>query len=766
MPKNVEISVNFLTQRHRFENAAGDVLIASATLLGDDNKSQRITIKGTEDETEPFYPHLAYVLYGSWSNYYNRNSGENERQFHFNTYHGTTPHGRSGIVRYLERAPSIGRVIAARLFDLFGQDAVRVLKEQPDVAAGQIERLGEEGAHQAAIYLKEQEQLQESTIDMIDLLDGKGFPKNAPKKAIKIWGNNAAAIIRRDPYKLMGRIRGCGFKLCDTLYLQLGGDPSALKRQALCAWYGVRQAMQSGDTWHFVGVVEKALRGSIGGADVQLDDAMRLATRGRILSRLYTTCREGGPSWDGTVQWVADSRKARNEAALAASVAEAYLETNDNLVESAALTEHQSRQLSISTKSDTSLGILGGSPGTGKSYTACEFIRALVAAGHGSHIAVAAPTGKASVRMSELMAAAKLPLRATTIHSLLGVASADSHDGWGFKHGRDNPLPFRFLIIDEFSMVDTDLAASLFAARAPGTFMLCVGDVNQLAPVGHGAPLRDMILAGVPYGELRDIHRNDGGIVQACADMRDGKEFTCNGNLIHRNGGDLHVEMIRILEETRRDGLDPVWDCQVMCAVNKKSDMSRATLNDILQKHLNANPVLPGSPFRLRDKVICIKNGWYPPSKPKQECVTNDRGEIYVANGDLGRVVGIEAKKFEIVVQAPERHIIVPRGAATEKEDDNGESTGTGTNWELAYAVSCHKMQGAQAEVGIVMIDDGPGARWVCDRAWHYTAYSRAKQKTYIVGNLNTAHADCRKVNISKRKTFLHELIEMNLAAL
>ena len=111
-----------------------------------------------------------------------------------------------------------------------------------------------------------------------------------------------------------------------------------------------------------------------------------------------------------------------------------------------------------------------------------------------------------------------LPLEATTIHRLLGV-SRNGHDkkGWGFIHNAANPLPYRFVFVDEVSMLDVDLAANLFAACQPGTHILLIGDTGQLPPVGHGAPLRDLIAAGVGCGELTEIWRNAGDIVKGCS---------------------------------------------------------------------------------------------------------------------------------------------------------------------------------------------------------------------------------------------------------
>lgn len=453
------------------------------------------------------------------------------------------------------------------------------------------------------------------------------------------------------------------------------------------------------------------------------------------------------------------------------------------------LSEHQVEQLRRATTRN--LGILGGSPGTGKTFTAAQLIAALAEVVGINQIAAAAPTGKAAVRLTEAMQSYGIGLVARTIHSLLKVESSGD-DGWSFAFNRSNPLPFKVIVVDEASMIDTDLAASLFAARARGTLMLVIGDVNQLPPVGHGAPLRDMIAAGVPYGELKEIRRNEGGIVQACADIRDGKAFKCEGNLRLIGACDPKSQrevMLAVVEESARQfGVDPVWGVQVLCAVNRKSELSRRELNKLLQLHLNPNPVVGGSPFRLRDKVVNTKNGWFPlvevagkTEDGRVKLVDNDdnltvnaNNQVYVANGELGEVVKVEPNYFNVQLTAPRRLVVVPRGkqqfnnddAAGDEDGNVEESTNTGCDWELAYGLSVHKSQGSEFPVVIYMVDDSGGAKRVCTREHLYTGISRAKQCCVLIGKLSVAQGFCRRTAIDKRRTFLAQKIREGMKAI
>lgn len=422
--------------------------------------------------------------------------------------------------------------------------------------------------------------------------------------------------------------------------------------------------------------------------------------------------------------------------------------------EGTALTPHQIENLQKACVGK--LGILGGGPGCGKTFSAAAMLKIVGEKIGFDNIAVAGPTGKSAVRITEVMSSYSIPIQARTWHSLLGVGDqGDDLNPWGFQHNEDNPLPFKLIVGDESSMVCTDMMCSIFRARARDCHILLLGDVNQLAPVGHGAPLRDLIAAGVPYGELREIKRNSGGIVETCAAIRDAQPWQPSDNL-QVIEADPFATMVEQLAEAKRAGLDPVWDCQVLVAVNEKSKLSRKAVNEFLQGELNPNARVPGCPFRIADKVVCLKNADFP-------LIEDGSGEAEqgatarVMNGELGSVVEIADRHLVVRVDDPFRLIRVPRG-----KSDGDE--GSGCNWDLGYGLSCHKSQGSEWKWVLVLIDDYPGAKMVCDRSWAYTAISRAKQRCILIGKKSVADAMCRRVAIWKRKTFLRELVQLNLA--
>jgi exodeoxyribonuclease V alpha subunit len=443
-------------------------------------------------------------------------------------------------------------------------------------------------------------------------------------------------------------------------------------------------------------------------------------------------------------------------------------------------TGHQREQYALATRGP--VGILAGNPGVGKSFVVAQIIRAVISEHGVSQTGIACPTGKAAQRINELLLEHSIHgIEATTMHRMLGV-SRNGHDrkGWGFIHNSDNPLLKRFVFLDEQSMTDTDLWASTLAAISPGTHVLCVGDFAQLPPVGHGAPLRDMIAAGLPYGELTEVHRNGGDIVTACRDVKEGRPFRPSPCVNLEAGHNLpHVEAARptlvlgALANLLRScpaGIDPVWDVQVLCAINEKSEVSRKLLNAMLQNILNKDgEQVENMRFRMNDKVICGTNQMLPVvacpfcncgsaesvlwNGKQNEC--SECGRLwplkqmpvdFVANGEIGRVSHLEKGLLYVSFDAPARTVRVGPGAIGD--------------FDLGYALSCHKFQGSQAPYVMIVADDSNGAGRVCSWEWWRTGWSRAQRLCFTIGKLSTIHRQCRKSALRDRKTFLVELLK------
>lgn len=768
-------------------------IIASVAPAGDlastipsqylNQRDNTITIKGRDDSCE-LTPGLAYRFFGRFAKHHRHGW-----QFEVRNFVMDDPHSRHGVIAYLKKfAPGIGTVIANRLFDRFAGEAVRVLRSDPVRAAAETKGLTSDAAREAAAALTLIAQTEDTRLELMDLFTGRGFPGKCIDAAIAKWGVAAPRRIRRDPFSMMvGGFPGAGFLRCDRLYLDLGNDPGRTKRQMLCLWYCLR-SNTAGHTWHLVEEIRGEVLRLISSARVDLKRAVRMGLKAK-----WIACRRLAES-NGTGKLVlAEHRKAWNERILAERVAElrsypahwpAVAGGKDGGVGSSPLSAHQLETVGKLLRE--SIAILAGTPGTGKTYTAAAIIRAIVDL-HGRHdVAICAPTGKAAVRCTAAMLASGLTgIEATTIHRLLGV-SRNGHDGegWGFIAHRGNPLPQRWIIVDEVSMLDTDTAAALFDAIQPGSHVLLIGDPYQLPPVGHGAPFRDLIRAGLPYGELTEIQRNAGAIVSVCRAIKDGQRFAPPQRLdLARGDNVLHFDAaspsriaakVLSLMQSVPPGLDPVWDVQVITPTNEGGEIGRLALNKSLQKLLNADGREAGSHgFRERDKVICTANTMLPlldaNGEPERD-VDGESGEEvevkeFVANGEIGEVVSVEPKRIRVRFAAPERTVMVPLGSKKEKGDSvAGEGSegggGSASDFALAYAITCHKSQGSGWPAVIVVADPSRGAGMVASREWHYTAISRAEKVCFTVGERSTIDRQCRRVSLRERRTLLCELLQ------
>jgi ATP-dependent exoDNAse (exonuclease V) alpha subunit len=217
--------------------------------------------------------------------------------------------------------------------------------------------------------------------------------------------------------------------------------------------------------------------------------------------------------------------------------------------------------------------------------------------------------------------------------------------------------------------------------------------------------------------------------------------------------------------------IDPIWDIQIIVAVNNTSELARKTLNLKLQDLLNPDARrVANNPFRVGDKAINTKNSEYKAvgkieSWLEIDNLPSEPTRHYVANGEQAEVLDVDAAKIVSRLSQPDRTIMIPRSAKSVddehpgKDSESEEATGSGCAWELGYAISGHKSQGSEWPIVIVMVDDYNGAKMVQSKQWIYTAVSRAKRLCIMIGQQKTINACCQRDALFQRKTFLKERI-------
>ena len=328
------------------------------------------------------------------------------------------------------------------------------------------------------------------------------------------------------------------------------------------------------------------------------------------------------------------------------------------------------------------------------------------------HILLAAPTGRAAKRMSEMTGH-----QARTIHRLLEY-SIHKH---GFQRNEKKPLDCDLLIIDEASMIDTVLMYHLLKAVPATATCIFVGDVNQLPSVGPGNVLNDMIACGsVAVVELNEIFRqakqsriivNSHKINKGKLPSFDQSELSDPNNdfyFIEQDDAQKVLEIILELVNRRipqRFGFDAVDDIQELTPMHKGL-VGAANLNDQLQGALN-----PGNggvnrgdrTFRVNDKVMQIRNNY----------------DKEVFNGDIGRIADIQPEERRLTASFDNRKVVYDFSELDEMV--------------LAYAVSVHKSQGS--EYPVVVLPILTQHYILLQRNLIYTAVTRGRNLVVMVGS-------------------------------
>ena len=396
-----------------------------------------------------------------------------------------------------------------------------------------------------------------------------------------------------------------------------------------------------------------------------------------------------------------------------------------------------------------SLFVLTGGPGTGKTTTLNAIIE--IFDNRNLSIALAAPTGRAAKRMTELTGRS-----ASTLHRLLEVEWDNGSKPY-FARNRKNPLDFDVIIVDEMSMVDVQLFRALLEAVRTSARLVLVGDSDQLPSVGAGNILGDLISSHmVPFVRLEKIFRQEGdsNIVAFAHNIINGMipqnyEKSADFYFLKRNDVYSSVKTVSELCCERLPnayGYSPMEDIQVLCP-SKKKECGTVNLNIVLQDKLNplkkndAELFYKGSSYRVGDKVMHIKNDY----DIVWESDTGESG-MGVFNGDIGFIEHIDVAGRMLKVRFDDR-------VATYYEENIGLL-------ELAYAITVHKSQGCEFDcVVIPLFDTSMLLRY---RNLLYTAITRAKKLIVLVGDTRVFEDMIENDRKALRYTALKHFIEGN----
>jgi len=651
-----------------------------------------------------------YSFAGSWVN-----DPRFGQQFAFSAYRTLYPRDLHAIQRYLvQHGADVGPTLSERLVELYGVETLTVCKTDPDRAAREVKGLRPAVAHALAMLLRAREADEAADLELARLFAGLRVAQSTLALMRAQWGNLAADYIREDPFGLAESVSGIGFATADAIATRSGFAPDDPRRLRAGVLYLMReQAMGAGHT-----CLPEALLVQRGAGLLNVDPAA-------IESALSKLVSEGAFVRHG--DHVAFRHLHDAEVTIAARLRS--LQGARSLPSTPQLDGlAPDQQAALCGALECGVFILTGGPGTGKSYT----IRRILDSFPGTRVALCAPTGKAAKRMAELSGR-----EAQTIHRLLEPIYQPG-SGFVFQRGADNPIDVDVLVVDEVSMVDVGLMARLLEALPDRVRLILVGDADQLPAVGAGNVLGDLIASGqIPCSQLTEIKRQDAGlIVHNCHRIRRGEDLlvdnaTSRDFFFSERASETQIrdEVIELVSKRlpERFGADPLRDIQVLVPRRRRTALSCDALNRDLQQHLNGSARRDGARFAVGDKVIQTRNTY----------------ELEIFNGDLGTVQSIVGRTMLVRFESPERVVDLDLHR---------------NDLELGYAVTVHKFQGSEARIVVIPIHSSAGPL-LLQRAWLYTAVSRAREVCVLVGSRREARFAVRRDRGQRRFTLLESLL-------
>ncbi len=695
------------------------------TVLELNNSEELVTVVGTL----PFVSAGEELkVIGVWSNHPSFGP-----QFKAEVCERSRPATAAAILKYLSSGAvkGIGAATAARIVETFGENSLEVIEKEPERLA-QVKGVTKSKAKR----ISEDFQQANGIKDVMARLGKYGI---TPEESVRIWkryGAHAEECIRQDPFCLCDEELDIDFARADTIAasLEMPQDDSGRIRAGIL--HVLRHNADNGHTClprdrlaqvaaRMLQVEVESVGGTLRSMEETLDvQAQAFGEREFIfLPRYYQSETYSADRLKMMLRYPPQSIVG-----VAGAIKE--VEIRENIHYAAEQKEAIVQAL------EKGFLILTGGPGTGKTTTLNGIIRILK--NKGETVLLAAPTGRAAKRMSELTGE-----EAKTVHRLLQV-EWDDQDNPVFSRNERNPLECDAVVVDELSMVDTLLFEGILRALPLGCRLILVGDCDQLPSVGAGNVLGDLIASGMfPVVQLTEIFRQS---MESLIVTNAHRIVAGQMPELRDKAHDFFFLPLRRAESISNTivdlcarrlpasyGYSVFQDIQVL-APSRKGELGTIELNHRLQEALNPPEKgkkelsIGGSILREGDKVMQVKNNYNLPWTRSDG--TTGEG---VFNGDVGILVEIDKAAGALTVAIDDKMVLYDTDHANELE--------------LAYAATVHKSQGNEFQA--VILPMFPGPQQLQYRNLLYTAVTRAKSLLILVGEEGTI----QKMVANDRKT-------------
>ena len=625
-----------------------------------------------------------------------------------------------GLVKYFasDHFKGIGVKTAQKIVDLYGDNTIDQILADPNRL---VSINGLSAVNREAFVNKLRQNY--GTEMLLSKLAEYGIPNKLALQIQDTYKEETLEIVQKYPYQLVEDIQGIGFKIADQLAQQLGIESDAPERfRAGLVHTLFSQSMETGDTYieardllsHTIDLLENARQ-------VELDPSLVADELAHLIEEDKIQNVET-KIFENSLYFAEEGIRSNLIRILEKGKQETFdtpkLESIIEQVEQdLGICYDHIQKKAICDAINHKVFILTGGPGTGKT-TVINGIIATYVALHKLDLSkkqelpilLAAPTGRAARRMNELTG-----LPSATIHRHLGMTGDDdtSH--------LDDYLDADFIIVDEFSMVDTWLANQLLSNISSNSKILIVGDADQLPSVSPGQVLADLLkIPLLPQTKLTKIYRQgeDSTIVTLASQIQQGilpADFTekkADRSYFEATSEYIPDMIKKIVAAAIRSGI-PAQDVQVLAPMYR-GPAGIDQINQLMQDLINPSEKdqlvfeAPDCQYRQGDKVIHLVND----------------AESNVFNGDLGYITDLlpgkytDSKQDELTINFDGNEIVYQR-----------------SEWykiRLAYAMSIHKSQGSEFPVVILPITRS--SHRMLQRNLVYTAITRAKSKLILLG--------------------------------
>ncbi|MFI1013178.1 ATP-dependent RecD-like DNA helicase [Streptomyces sp. NPDC020965] len=662
------------------------------------------------------------------------------KQFTVENYTTVLPATIQGIRRYLGSGliKGIGPKIAERIVDHFGVDTLDVIEGEPKRLI-EVPGLGPKRTALIGVAWEEQKAIKEVMV----FLQGVGVSTSIAVRIYKKYEDASISVVRNQPYRLAADVWGIGFLTADKIAQAVGIPHDSPERVKAGLQYALSQSTDQG---HCFLPEEQLIADAV--KLLQVDTGLVIECLAELAADPEGVVRESVPAPDGgepvTAVFLVPFHRA--ELSLSGQLQRLLRAPDDRLpafrdvdwdkallwlAERTGAELAPEQEAAVRLALTSRVAVLTGGPGCGKSFTVRSVVE--LARAKKAKVVLAAPTGRAAKRLSELTGA-----EASTVHRLLELKP-----GGDAAYDRDRPLDADLVVVDEASMLDLLLANKLVKAVAPGAHLLLVGDVDQLPSVGAGEVLRDLLADGGPVPSVRltrifrqaqesgvvtNAHRINSGVQPITTGLTDFFLFVEEET---EDAGKLTVD-VAARRIPAKFGLDPRRDVQVLAPMHR-GPAGAGTLNGLLQQAITpGRPDLPekrlgGRVFRIGDKVTQIRNNY-------------DKGENGVFNGTVGVVTSLQLDEQRLTV-------------LTDEDEEIPYDFDELDELAHAYAVTIHRSQGS--EYPAVVIPVTTGAWMMLQRNLLYTAVTRAKKLVVLVGSRKAIGQAVRTVSAGRRFTAL-----------